>query len=178
LDDRLLAVLKEEAERETRAREAERQTRVETQPDLGLDTAPPRRVAVRPRAAPDTAEDTPEPPAPRSTRKELLPDIEQINSTLSPSGANRGPSDGSGPDMRLPATPRRRRRAFRNSFVLVLLVALVGVIVYAQAKTITDAIPQISGPIEAYVTQVNGWRLRLDIWLADFLARIQAASGT
>jgi len=151
---------------------------VETHPDLGLDTAPPRRVAVRPRAAPDPAGAIPEPPAPRRTRQELLPDIEQINSTLSPSGANRGPSDGSGQDMRLPATPRRRRRAFRNSFLLVLLVALVGVIVYVQAKAITDAIPQISGPIEAYVTQVNGWRLRLDVWLAEFLARIQAASGT
>lgn len=104
IDDSLLAVLREEAEREVQARRHEEPQGLETQEELGLDAAS-AAVAVSPAArrmaqmkgidaeeeAALTEASAPEPaPVRQAARRELLPDIEEINSTLRPSDDRAG----------------------------------------------------------------------------------------
>ena len=86
LDDAVVNVLREEADRERRARMAEGSL-VETQPELGIAavTAVAAAVPEQPEdldAAPVFGEESDDPIASRASRRELLPDIEEINSTL------------------------------------------------------------------------------------------------
>jgi predicted Zn finger-like uncharacterized protein len=183
MDESLLAVLREEAEREIRAR-AEETARaasrgLETQPDLGLDAAPALRIRPRDPAPPagglrpDTgpADDAATAPAPalsatpRPARRELLPDIDQINSTLDASGATRK----GGAPIGLPDTPERRRSGFRRGFVSVLVVAILAWGLYAQAERLTASLPQIAPLIEGYVATVDGARIGLDRLVRDLL---------
>jgi predicted Zn finger-like uncharacterized protein len=136
LDESLRAVLREEAEREAAARAAEARGRrslvpVETQPDLGLDSAPS--------AAPPVSE-----PTPRPARREALPDIEAINSTLD-AGATVLPPD----------PPPARGGGFVQGFAAVLLVAAVLSALYAFAPRIGAAIPAVAGPLGAYTSAVD-----------------------
>lgn len=183
MDETLLAVLREEAEREIRAR-AEETARaasrgLETQPDLGLDAAPALRIRPRDTAPPagdlrpaaDQAEDDAPAPAPalsatpRPARRELLPDIDQINSTLDASGATRK----GGAPIGLPDSPERRRSGFRRGFVSVLVVAILAWGLYAQAERLTASLPQIAPLIEGYVATVDGARIGLDRLVRDLL---------
>jgi predicted Zn finger-like uncharacterized protein len=195
LDDSLLAVLREEADREIRAR-AEETARaasrgLETQPDLGLDDAPALRIRPRvaPAAAPADADPDPydspdDSPAsaetlpgdraaavrPRPARRELLPDIDRINSTLDASGSLRG----GGPAQSLPAERSSRRQGFRTGFLSVLVVAGLAWAVYAQSARITAALPDIAPLVDRYVGAVDGARIGLDGLVRDLL---QAMKG-
>jgi hypothetical protein len=87
IDEAVLAVLREEAEREMIARRLDAQAAVETQPDLGIDDVglalPPtaasaRHIALLKGEGPDA-----EPDVKRElSRREMLPDIEEINSSM------------------------------------------------------------------------------------------------
>lgn len=188
LDDALLAVLRDEADREIRAR-AEETARagsrgIETQPDLGLDDPPSLRI--RPRAAPGVdpyatpADDTsaagtpvaataPAQPVPqRPARRELLPDIDRINSTLDASGARR--KDAGVPGMATAPTPQRT--GFRRGFLAVLAVAALAWGAYVQAERLRTALPQAAPLIEGYVAAVNGARLGLDRLVRDLLGTV------
>ncbi len=103
LDESLMAVLREEAEREAAVRRVEEpQQRIETQTDLGLTSAPPPPpvpasvLAARERFADlsvdrvEADEDEGEIVTRPTSRRELLPDIEEINSTLRASSEPRG----------------------------------------------------------------------------------------
>lgn len=173
LDDDMLSLLREEAERETRARavEAARHAprNLEIQPDLGLPEAePPVRLRIRPRAAPASATQdaeagfpAPEPlaaPAGRGARRELLPDIERINSTLDASAAH--PNAASGPQT--DPDGQRRRSGFRSGFLLVLMLALLGAMVYSQAPSVSRSVPQAAPLIDSYVATVDAARFWLD----------------
>lgn len=179
LDESMLAVLREEAERETqaRAREAARAAGrgIESQPELGLPEAPsPSRLRIRQRPAPDPDDLDPDPatapadvhdapPEPvtqqaRGARRELLPDIEQINSTLDASSAARK----GGAQLRVPAAPERRRAGFRLGFLLVLLLAVLAALAYVQAPRIAGSLPAAAPVIEGYVASVDRARIWLD----------------
>ncbi|MDX5358954.1 MAG: zinc-ribbon domain-containing protein [Rhodobacterales bacterium] len=170
LDESMLAVLREEAERETRARseEAARAAArsLEIQPELGLPEAPAApRLRIRPRAQapaeepPQTEEETPEPPAPsRAARRELLPDIEAINSTLDANGATgRNASAGA-----IAAAPDAGRSGFRLGFGLVILLAVLAWLLYAQAPRLIAAAPQAEPALRAYVATIDKGRVALD----------------
>jgi len=187
MDESLLAVLREEAEHEARARaeEAARAAaRLETQPELGLPEGEEKpRLRIRPRATPAAApedaleEDIDETMsaaavrAARAPRRELLPDIEQINSTLRASGATRkGPA---AEEVRLPDLPEPRRSGFRRGFVTVLALAAVGTAIYVQAPRLGAALPQAAPVLAAYVAGVDKARGGLDGLVRGLLMRMK-----
>ncbi|QDI76759.1 MULTISPECIES: zinc-ribbon domain-containing protein [Leisingera] len=164
LDPALSGILREEAEREASLRAAESQS-LETQPDLGLEEAiaPEDETARRSRQARDRmarirGEDPRQLAAAESgSRKELLPDIEEINSTLR--------SAGSGAPAQYAATeelPLRRKNNFARGFSLSLIAALVMVIVYDNASLIAEKLPQAEPALSGYVSWVDQMRLWLD----------------
>ncbi len=164
LDETVQAVLREEAERERRAREAERGA-IETQPDLGLQ--PPRPVT--PRSAPlppvpaavdeDEDDDGADDPQPRATRRDLLPDIEQINSTLRATG---------GPKVALPSdaddepAPPAPRRGFRRGFTLALLLVILVLAVYTSAPMLSQRVPALAPALHTLVWAIDGYRVWVD----------------
>jgi predicted Zn finger-like uncharacterized protein len=187
MDESLLAVLREEAEHEARARaeEAARAaSRLETQPDLGLTEADDKpRLRIRPRATPaPTPEDALEEDidetmsaaavrAARAPRRELLPDIEQINSTLRASGATR--KGETAEDVRLPDLPEPRRAGFRRGFVTVLALAAVGTAIYVQAPRLGAVVPQAVPVLDVYVAGVDKARSGLDGLVRGLLLRLK-----
>ena len=168
LDDNLLTILREEAEREAAARRSEGSA-IETQPDLGLAAppAPPpsvppatgslagaaRRIAQMQGIDPDAP--PPAPPRP-ATRRDLLPDIEEINSSLKGSET---PVTAMG-DERPGAAAEAR--GFRSGFALALFVAVMLLAAYVAAPQIKGQIPALAGGMDAYVAGVDGLRLWLD----------------
>lgn len=169
LDQAVLDVLRQEAELESKAREDEAASGLETQPDLGIDeadTAAPAAVAAgisRTQSADDGAGDM-------SDRRDLLPDIEEINSTLRASD-DRG-------DATEPEEPQdvveRRRGGFRFGFLLMVILFAIGVLVYRYAPAIIDAWPGGEGIITGYVNWVNDMR----VWLDGVMASaIESLSG-
>lgn len=177
LDDAVMNVLREEADRERRAREAEGGV-IETQPDLGI---PAEKAAVSVATAVAASRDDDDAPeiedevydpenedsvVSRAARKELLPDIEEINSSLRAT-SDRG---GEAASIDAPATLRRRRSGFRMGFVTAIVIAAILLLVYAFAPTISSAVPGASGVMESYVAGVDGARSWLDATLQGLTA--------
>lgn len=161
VDENLMAILREEAEREAQARKAEAQP-IETQTEMGLATPPARgglvgaarRIAQMKGLDPDAAPK----PAPRpGSRRDMLPDIEEINSSL-----KGGDAAASGLPELEPASAPASGSGFRNGFALSLLVAAVGVAAYVMEPRISEQIPAVAGTMKAYVGVVDDARLWLD----------------
>ena len=168
LDDDVLAILREEAEREMAARRAE-QAPIEMQGDLGLPppVSPVVGSAAAAAAATSAARSETErriaaikgergPGLRPAARRDLLPDIEEINSSLRPN------------DMAASlAEESQARRAgkgagFRSGFALAMILAVVAVAVYVMAPQISAQIPEASEAMQSYVTTVDGLRLWVD----------------
>ena len=149
VDDSVLAILREEAERESSARRAEVRP-LEVQSDLGIESAAPPAAAA-PAAAAFAVEDKP------SARRDLLPDVEEINSTLRPSETESALDDGvDGP------AAAHSGRGFRSGFLWVMTIAMIGAALYLVAPALSRAVPALADPLESYVTMINGLRLELD----------------
>ncbi len=168
LDEAMLSVLKEEADREADARRAEGSS-LESQPDLGLAAAaavarimpvsdPEDRVAPGRDADPDAAD---EGPVARGPRRELLPDIEVINSTLSTARGRGGAGEASAADDGF-AQSERRRSGFRRGFSLALLLTCLMLAVYVMAPAIKAKVPAAGPVLDGYVAMVNSARVWLD----------------
>ena len=166
LDDAVLNVLREEAAREVRAREKEGAT-LETQPDLGLssgdmpatepaDAAQKDRVAHT-RGGSDDSDDE-DSVVSRGSRRELLPDIEEINSTLR-APSERG-DDAASRDA--PETLQRRRSGFRLGFSISLISAAVLLSTYLLAPVISAQLPAMKPMMDAYVSGVDKARIWID----------------
>lgn len=181
LDENLLAILREEAEREARARRAEGRG-IETQPELGLAPIPaalaaraaaiaiPAELAAAPergaRLRPDPADTQP----PESPRRDRLPDIEVINSTLRATSER-----GSAPASRdAPETRARHRSGFRAGFVTVLLLAAVAAGAYVVAPRVAATIPALEPALTRYVSTVDAGRIWLDQRMRAIIVRLQA----
>ena len=148
VDESVLAILREEAEREAKARLAEAAKPLETQTDLGIDQAMPAAARLR-----DTAADDPS----LTARRARLPDVEEINSTLRPSEA--AIDDNQAVPMPVEA---EGRSSFRSGFLLVLTVAILGSAVYGSADMLAELVPALAGPLKSYVSFVDSLRLQLD----------------
>ena len=183
------SILQEEAAAEERARVADP---LESQPDLGLD-APQQSPRDRAMAAAAStgavagaaAQDkpslrlTPEEKAAMAadqpaSRRNLLPDIEEINSTL----RRQGDGVGRGEPRRTTPLVREKRRGFRRGFMLSLIVVLVGAIIYLQAPKIASAIPPLAGPMQAYVGAVNRGRVWLDAQAQSLVVMLDEMSSS
>ncbi|GAA0302805.1 zinc-ribbon domain-containing protein [Rhodovulum strictum] len=171
LDASVLNILQEEAAREQRVREQEAATETfSSQPDLGLDSAPPRRAA--PAADAVMAAVSAPAPAPgpdggaAAAGRDLLPDLAEINASLDAS-SDRGADS----IVTAEAEARAERSGFRLGFVLVLLVAAVALGAYLMAPEIGALHPALEAPMEGYAAAVDGLRL----WLHALLP--QSAGG-
>ncbi len=170
VDPSVADILREEAARETQKRQSETPAApVESQSDLGLSD-PPRKP--RPPAPPAEAREAAEvaaasvgavagsaTPRPTSvpTGREKLPDIEEINSSLN----SDGDADGDG-TVSSEEEEAQKRRGFRRSFLLVLLIFAALTAIYVQSDAIKTAMPALSGVIDSYVSTVDAGRVWLD----------------
>lgn len=161
IDESVLGVLREEAERETRARAAERGG-LESQPELGLSEAPKRRPPPLQEAPAEQTAPGHKPARSegRGTQRGRLPDIEEINSSLRAS-SERAPGEPGAESI--PAQNSRGRRGFRLGFGIALFVAAVALGLYVAAPELGDRVPQARPYLAEYVGSVNAMRL----WVND-----------
>lgn len=173
LDETVLAVLKEEAEREAAQRRREALRGLETQPDLGLDSAVAGAVAAS--AAAERAVKAQAKPVEvipsaeeiraevdraagverAASRRKMLPDIEEINSTLRP---GRDAAGGEGSAGEAP----EGRGGFRRGFTLTVLLAVILAALYVLAPRLAEQVPALAPVLGAYVAAVDSARLWLD----------------
>ncbi|MEW9921065.1 zinc-ribbon domain-containing protein [Marimonas sp. MJW-29] len=180
LDPAVADILRQEAEAEFEARKRRQSETLESQPELGLEegTEPPARPAededvserraaeakrrmARMRGEPEGKAEAAAAAAAISSRRELLPDIEEINSTLrsdtAPSGVDAEAREGLGA-----GGEQKQKRGFRAGFRTVVLLALVLGLVYAFAPQISQTVPAIDPLINSYVVWVDQMRLALN----------------
>ena len=194
LEDSVLAILREEAELEAEARRLEAQrlanrrlaaeAEMQIQPDLGVDqaVAAPAQTAAQKRLAMLRGEDLEDPPAtaapgaenarPAMARRDLLPDVEEINSTLKPE------ENGFDADAEVDALPDLTRgNSFRSGFVLVLILMIFGTIAYILADTISAAFPAAKAPLDGFVGFIDGLRLWLNGLMDKASEALRPGSG-
>ncbi len=175
LDSNVADILREEARSEQEARLARQSDPLESQPDLGLETddideddrraleARQRMARMRGEEAPVSAEAAASAAA-MSSRRDLLPDIEEINSTLRNDEERAGNRD----DPQLEGgTTRKRKRGFRRGLLLMLVLFVLLLALYIFAPAIAKAVPRLDPLLSGYVTWVD----QLRMWLAG---RVQA----
>ncbi|MEO1952355.1 zinc-ribbon domain-containing protein [Thioclava sp.] len=186
LDDGLLSILREEAEREAAQRRAEGSSELETQDELNLEEretsedaeraaeAAAADLARRRKSAQDFSdlneseedrvadllgEDDEDMRAIRG--RERLPDIDEINSTLTATSDREGDSVAEfSPEM-----ARRRRSGFSRGFIFVMAITAILALLYAFAPDIAAKVPALKSPLTQYVVAVDEGR----IWLDDQL---------
>ncbi|WGH79573.1 zinc-ribbon domain-containing protein [Jannaschia ovalis] len=121
------------------------------------------------RAEADEMEEDEE-PSPRATRRELLPDIEEINSSLRPderaleAAAARGDSEADDPVI--------RRSGFRAGFLGMGALILLAVGGYVFSDMLARAVPALSPQIEAYVGFVDTQRSALEAGAEALVERL------
>ncbi len=158
-------VLREEAEREARLRAQEEASGLESQPDLGLeppeDDARRRAEEARARMARLRGEEpAAEDPIPETeSRRGLLPDIDEINSSLK--NTDKAVAPASAPVVS-GARPRRRSGGFSRGIAISLLIALALLLIYSNAPKISAALPQADPALNAYVAVIDNARIWLD----------------
>jgi len=186
LDESVLAVLREEAEREAGVRRTEQPRPLETQSELGLETAlapvPAVALTISPvaRRIAELKGVDPDAPPPLTAfsfravaRRELFPDIEEINSSLRAS-SDRGPGtieDFAGPDG------HPRRSGFRSGFVLMMVIAVVLASAYVMAPRIVQQIPASADTMAAFVSAIDSARLWLDGLMRQAITTLQGIGG-
>ena len=198
LDPAVADILRQEAEVEHEARRERQAQSLETQPDLGLDTgddhgphgyddeyddddgddAPAeaqdqraleaKRRMARMRGEAEPISEAAANAAALSSRRELLPDIDEINSTLrSDSDRSTGSRDAHG--NHAPQEVKKRKRGFRRGFSVMILIVSVLTLIYLFAPQIAEQLPQADPYLSSFVTWVDGMRSTLDTQLQRLL---------
>ncbi len=183
IDSAVEDILRQEAEIENRARAAERDP-LESQPGLGLEdgleAAQDARRARTSMAALDNDYDEDREAvttaAAIGARRDLLPDIDEINSSL------RNQNETAEPDVEEPApTPRRRekreRSAFRRGFSYIILLAAIMLLVYVFAPQISEAVPSLDPTLNAYVNWVDTMRAWMRESIMSLLSWLEATAA-
>lgn len=176
-DPEALEVIHEEVARETRARQSDAGG-IETQPDLGLNSAEATardRNARRRGDLPDTdnlseAALAPAPKRSESAKKELFPDIEEINSTLASTPDPVYDEDG----VEVDAPKAAGRSGFRMGFGLMLMISAGFLALYAYAPAMSMRFPALEGPLSAYVSMIDSLRIGLESGAQWLLQKINA----
>lgn len=176
LDPDVQAILQQEAQRELEARQSQ-QEQIETQTEMGLDDVADeeaQRKSIRERMARlrgaedefEAAEALPE-----GRGRDLLPDIEEINSTLDadhdiPSDAQQN-ADASG----------RAPGGFRRGFMTTTLLAVMLLAIYVYSPVIAEKLPQVKSPLDSYVTFVDQARTGLNGMMESAIHKMQGLNG-
>lgn len=191
LDPAVADILRQEAEAEHEARRKRQSEPLESQPDLGLDngddtsnvdpdaddrsTREAQERMARMRGEPAPVSDAEVTAAAISSRRDLLPDIEEINSTLR-TGTNRSGTGDTGPDIDAP-TAKKRKRGFRSGFLMVLLGFVVLWAIYYFAPQIAQSVPQADPYLSGYVGWVEGLRMTLDGYVQSALTWLDTVAS-
>ncbi len=158
LDASIARILREEAAREQSAREQEVSGGLEVQADLGLEQAPAEASKEQTRDRIGPMRGQPEAPSEKQdapARRDLLPDIEEISSSL---GGEEGLAS---PSAQSAASSEQNARGFRTGFLLAVLIFITATVIYLTAHDISQSIPSLEGPLASYVDMVNAGRLQL-----------------
>ena len=198
MDPEVAGILKEEAtlEADFRARES---SGLESQPDLGLDTALADGALQRAREARARLAETKSDTHPTETdlptlgfRRGLLPDIPDIedNFVFARRIASRGllpdipdieeidaslRTGGEGEAQNGTVTPgddssaKPRSGGFARGFALSLLILAAAILIYGNAPTISDRVPRVGNALNSYVNGVDKARLWLDTQIDSLL---------
>lgn len=187
LDRAVADILREEAKLERQAR-AEAASEPATQPDPGTDTgdneekkpAPEtrqRKVQIRnedPNS--NTGRGVRQTSREIASRRDLLPDIEEINSSLRSTGEQRY-------STMLTDDPSmdhsdEENAGFRRGFILMILMALMLGAAYNYAPQIARAVPQTDPYLSGFVAQVDIVRFWLDGRMASFLTWLDTIAAS
>ncbi|MCF6231945.1 MAG: zinc-ribbon domain-containing protein [Rhodobacteraceae bacterium] len=159
IDAGISSILREEAEREVNLRSAESGP-LESQADLGLDdggdTSDQPGQATRSRMARLRGEQS---DVAVETRRDLLPDIEDINSAWD------NPNDGQAQSSELTkaqAQAQKQRGGFVRGFAMIVILGVVMTMIYAKAPMIADVLPVAEPALNAYVGMIDQGRIWLD----------------
>ncbi|MGB3243005.1 MAG: zinc-ribbon domain-containing protein [Sulfitobacter sp.] len=186
VDPAVKDILRQEAEAETNARRKRQSDPLESQPDLGLPntedgesnerrTLEARQRMARMRGEPEPMSEADVNAAAISSRRDLLPDIEEINSTLRTENDRATGADGQaqidGP------TVKKRKRSFRRGFLMMVVLVAILALVYAYAPRIAQAVPQLDPYLSSFVSWVDQMRLVLDGWVQSGLRWLDAKAS-
>jgi len=189
LDPAIRDLLREEREREETLRHGDGAGGIEAQEEMAL-TDPATEDATA-RAEPVDGEDEEDAETLAALRaataigtaaaaapsgRDLLPDIEEINSTLRAT-TDRNAREMDSSDIETIEAIPRRRRGFRLGFVLIVLLAAAGVGAYIYAAEITEALPQAGAALDGYVAQVDAFRFWLDDLVQGLAERLNSSTG-
>ena len=173
LDPVIAEILREEAEREARARAEGTPDFIEGQTEMAFGTpepeSPPEDLP-EPEAGYDRPPEDLDPPAPviepepevedeLAPRRDLLPDIEEINSSLRAHGSLQGTDFLSTEEKRERA---RRSQGFALGFAMVAVVFCAVMITYVFAPEMKKSFPVASGGVDQLVVGVDTVRQRID----------------
>ncbi|MGP6088137.1 zinc-ribbon domain-containing protein [Antarctobacter jejuensis] len=193
IDPEMAELFREEREFTAKQRAAES---LETQPDLGLAEPDEDEQARRAREsrermarikgedlseAPDQHEpeaDEPEPAlhaaaaaAAAASRKDLLPDVEEINQTLRSSSEPRViDRDSSEP-------PAEKKSSFARGFLLMVVLAAIALAVYLNVPKLSQQVPAAAPYLNAYAETVDKGRLWLDEKVKALLGQLDQMSS-
>ncbi len=171
IDESVLAVLREEAEREVEARKVETPV-VETQTELGLEPPASGLGVVARRLARMKGE--PEVVAKPQSRRDMLPEIEEINSTLRASSEKR---TGQSAIAETLGEDGAKKSSFRSGFVLMLVLAVALLAAYVMAPKLAQQFPAAAGALQAYVAAVDAGRVWLDGMLKSAIGFLKGLAG-
>lgn len=170
-DEAALGILREEAERELAARREESPP-IESQPDLGLGEPAQAREGGRDHLArlrgEVSAASTGAVAA--GARRDMFPDIDEINSTLRSSVDREHGDQGADAEEQV---IRNRRRGFRVGFALALLIAAALILIYVYAPAIAARVPALETFLVGYVD----WANRSIEWLDGVLESLLNATN-
>ncbi|NVO21836.1 zinc-ribbon domain-containing protein [Donghicola mangrovi] len=167
LDPMVREVLRQEAEYEAERR-ARADAGLESQPELGLDQPVRKRIipadipSLREKEAKEAAmvaeaaDANPEPE--HKSRRDLLPDVEDINSTL----RKREVRSVRTPGELMEDPEEVAQRGFRSGFFLSLIFALLFAMFYVKADALSQSLPSAAPALASYVESVDSVRVWLD----------------
>ncbi|WP_425071896.1 zinc-ribbon domain-containing protein [Sagittula sp. S175] len=122
-----------------RANEAETAVSQETQPDRAISEATAAAAAA-------------------SSRRDLLPNVDEINQTLRSTAEPRMIDTAERRQVQQP----EEKSGFGKGFLLVVVLAALGVGTYSQAGKLSEALPQAAPLLDGYVASVDKGRAWLD----------------
>lgn len=189
LDQNLRAILQEEAAREMAARgagsepeqsstptdlgdtETEAQAGTTPEPAKGLDDEGLADIGPAPTSSSEDdgvfdAAAAAATAAERASRKDLFPDIEEINSTLD----SHGPAEEFEEDVVVES-----RGGFSRAFFAIIFLAALALALYLMAPKLAESIPALEPALSGYVDAVNGARAWLDSLLQGVTDQIESA---
>lgn len=185
LDPAIADILRQEAEYEEKERAKESRGGIETQPDLGLaiEGTDERTKQVQARMA--RLRGTPEEDGARNeevstadidpnSRRNLLPDIEEITSSLSSDDSHPVPAPVSDD---IDTAPVRKSGGFMRGFLSGVLIVAVIAAIYLLAPTISAQFPAMEGAMSVYVKIVDAIRVTLNEQIGNLTNWIREMSA-